>query len=171
MHLFPTEPKCRAQWIKFVQRHRVDFGEPINRYASLCSAHFEPSCFENSLARSMGFKVKNNLETGSIPTRHAVDPKGPEVFRDRRKRQVSVFGSMCIFFTFTFSCSAYQYCFGTKDTFKVSLFSELFLKLEANEEYLSHFNFNPSQYVNSKQKCDASPKRTFVECIHIYFLA
>ena len=73
MHLFPTEPKCRAQWIKFVQRHRVDFGEPINRYASLCSAHFEPSCFENSLARSMGFKVKNNLETGSILTRHAVD--------------------------------------------------------------------------------------------------
>ena len=108
MHLFPTEPKCRAQWIKFVQRHRVDFGEPINQYASLCSAHFEPSCFENSLARSMGFKVKNNLETGSIPTRHAVDPKGPEVFSDRRKRQVSVFRSMCIFFTFTFSCSAYH---------------------------------------------------------------
>ena len=80
----------------------------INRYASLCSAHFEPSCFENSLARSMGFKVKNNLETGSIPTRHPVDPKGPEVFSDRRKRQVSVFRSMCIFFTFTFSCSAYH---------------------------------------------------------------
>ena len=40
MHLFPTEPKCRAQWIKFVQRHRVDFGEPINQYASLCSVHF-----------------------------------------------------------------------------------------------------------------------------------
>ena len=58
MHLFPTEPKCRAQWIKFVQRHRVDFGETINQYASLCSAYFEPSCFENSLARSMGFKVK-----------------------------------------------------------------------------------------------------------------
>jgi len=88
MHLFPTEPQCRAQWIKFVQRHRVDFGEPINQYASLCSAHFDPSCFENSLARSMGFKVKNNLVTGSIPTRHAVDPKGPEVFSDRRKRQV-----------------------------------------------------------------------------------
>ncbi|CAH3045932.1 unnamed protein product [Porites lobata] len=75
MHLFPTEPKCRAQWIKFVQRHRVDFGEPINQYASLCWAHFEPSCFENSLARSMGFKVKNNLETGSILTRHAVDSR------------------------------------------------------------------------------------------------
>ena len=186
MHLFPTEPKCRAQWIKFVQRHRVDFGEPINQYASLCSAHFEPSCFENSLARSMGFKVKNNLETGSIPTRHAVDPKGPEVFSDRRKCQVSVFRSICIFFTFTFSCTheqlcegfmqrlshvKFEYCFGTKDTFKVSLFAELFLKLEAIEEYLSHFNFNSSQYVNSKQKSDASPKRTFVECIHIYFLA
>ena len=65
----------------------------------------------------------------------------------------------------------FGYCFGTKDTFKVSLFAELFLKLKANEEYLSHFNFNPSQYVNSIQKCDASPKRTFVECIRIYFLA
>ena len=65
----------------------------------------------------------------------------------------------------------FEYYFRTKDTFKVSLFAELFLKLKAIEEYLSHFNFNPSQYVNSKQKCDASPKRTFVECIHIYFLA
>ena len=65
----------------------------------------------------------------------------------------------------------FEYCFGTKDTFKVSLFAELFLKLKAIEEYLSQFNFNPSQYVNSKQKCDASPKRTFVECKHIYFLA
>ena len=112
MHLFPTEPKCRAQWIKFVQRHRVDFGEPINRYASLCSAHFEPSCFENSLARSMGFKLKNNLETGSIPTRHAVDARGQEVFSDRRKRQVSVFRSICLFFTFRFSCTHEQLCDG-----------------------------------------------------------
>ena len=65
----------------------------------------------------------------------------------------------------------FEYYFRTKDTFKVSLFAELFLKLKAIEEYLSHFNFNPSQYVNSKQKCDASPKRTLVECKHIYFLA
>ena len=184
MHLFPTEPKCRAQWIKFVQRHRVDFGEPINRYASLCSAHFEPSCFENSLATSMGFKVKNNLVTGSIPTRHTVDPKGPEVFSDQKKRQVSVLYPYAYFLHSRFHAHTnnfvrvsrlshvkFEYCFGTNDTFKVSLFAELFLKLKAIEEYLSHFNFNPSQYVNGKQKCDASPKRTFVECIHIYFLA
>ena len=112
MHLFPTEPKCRAQWIKFVQRHRVDFGEPINRYASLCSAHFVPSCFENSPARSMGFKVKNNLVTGSNLTRHAVNPRGKEVFSDRRKCQVTVFRSICLFFTFTFSCTHEQLCKG-----------------------------------------------------------
>ena len=36
MHTFPTEPKVRAKWVKFVQKHRIDFGEPVSRYAALC---------------------------------------------------------------------------------------------------------------------------------------
>ena len=92
MHLFPTEPTVRAKWLKFVRRHRVHFGEPINKYASLCSAHFEPSCFENSLALSMP-RRKRSLIAGSIPTRYTVLPEGPEVLSGRRKRQVSDFQS------------------------------------------------------------------------------
>ena len=53
MHQFPLDPKIRSQWLKFVQRHRVDFGEPINKYASLCSAHFEPSCYPVRLRLSL----------------------------------------------------------------------------------------------------------------------
>ena len=30
MHQFPTDPVVRAQWVRFVQKHRVDFGEPVN---------------------------------------------------------------------------------------------------------------------------------------------
>ena len=54
-HLFPSEPNVRAQWVKFVRRHRVDFCEPVGKFASLCSAHdhFEQSCFTNSLASSL----------------------------------------------------------------------------------------------------------------------
>ena len=91
MHLFPTEPTVRAKWLKFVWRHRVDFSEPINKYASLCSAHFEPRCFENSLALSMGYKRKRLLIAGSISTRDTVLFEGPEVLSARRKQQVSDF--------------------------------------------------------------------------------
>ena len=38
-----SEPSVRAQWVKFVRRHRVDFGEPVGKFASVCSAHFEQS--------------------------------------------------------------------------------------------------------------------------------
>ena len=36
MHTFPTERKVRAKWVKFVQKHRIDFGEPVSRYVALC---------------------------------------------------------------------------------------------------------------------------------------
>lgn len=92
MHMFPSDATVRAAWINFVQRHRVDFGEPIHKYASLCSAHFEQSCFQNSLASTLegmeGFKMKRNLIRGSIPTRDTVVPEGPQVLSERQKRQV-----------------------------------------------------------------------------------
>ena len=49
-HLFPSEPSARAQWVKFVRRHRVDFGEPVGKFASLSSAHFQQSCFTNNFS-------------------------------------------------------------------------------------------------------------------------
>lgn len=93
MHVFPSDSTLRAKWIKFVQRHRVDFSEPISKHASLCSAHFEQSCFENSLAATLegmeGIKIKRNLIRGSIPTRDTILPEGPQVLSERQKRQVS----------------------------------------------------------------------------------
>ncbi|PFX22546.1 putative RNA-directed DNA polymerase from transposon X-element [Stylophora pistillata] len=84
--------EVRAQWVKFVQRHRVDFGEPVAKHASLCSAHFEQSCYEGSLAFSLDgmTQIKRNkvLIKGSVPTRHAVLPEGPEVLTDRKRRQL-----------------------------------------------------------------------------------
>ena len=101
MHVFPSDPTVRAKWVKFVQRHRVDFGEPVSKFASLCSAHFEESCFTNSLGASLGFQFKKNLIRGSVPTRDAVLPEGPQVLSEREKRQVSDF---CICIIISFLC-------------------------------------------------------------------
>ena len=92
MHQFPSDPKVRQQWVKFVQRHRVDFGEPVNKYAALCSAHFEPSCYSMAFGLSLeGMEQSNRnkvLLKGSIPTRHTVLPAVPEELSDRKRRQV-----------------------------------------------------------------------------------
>lgn len=50
MHTFPSEPTVRAQGIKFVQRHGIDFGELVNKHVALCFVHFEETCFKNDLA-------------------------------------------------------------------------------------------------------------------------
>ena len=45
MHYFPTEESLRDKWTRFVRRHGKDF-IPKKRL-SLCSVHFEESCFEH----------------------------------------------------------------------------------------------------------------------------
>ena len=89
MHTFPTEPKVRAKWVKFVRNHHIDFGKRVSKYAELCSAHFEKHCFQNDIAWSMGFANRRDLIGGSIPTRDTIIPEGPEVLTERHKRQVS----------------------------------------------------------------------------------
>jgi len=95
MHQFPLDPKIWSQWGKFVQRHRVDFGEPINKYGSLCSAHFEPSCYPMRLRLSLQgteeTKPNKVLIKGSIPTRATVLPAIHQKPTDCGKRQVSCF--------------------------------------------------------------------------------
>ena len=90
VHQFPTDPAVRAQWVRFVQRHRVDFGEPVNKYAVLCSAHFEESCFTRnpSLQLEGVSRTRVDLIKGSVPTRDTVLPPGPEVLTERNKRKV-----------------------------------------------------------------------------------
>ena len=92
MHQFPSDPKVRAEWLKFVQQNRVDFGEPVNKHAALCSAHFEPSCYSMAFGLSLEGMEKSKrdkrLLKGSIPTRHTVLPVVPEELSDRKRRQV-----------------------------------------------------------------------------------
>ena len=89
MHKFPDDPNVRSVWVKFVQRH-LDFHEPVNTYACLCSAYFEESCFSTIQHKDVAhLKLRRFLITGSIPTRHTVLPPGPEVLTERKKREVN----------------------------------------------------------------------------------
>ena len=92
MHSFPSDPIIRAQWFRFVQRHRVDFSEPVNKHTCLCSAHFEDSCFirDHSIVEVMTeVKMRRILIKGSVPTRDTVSPPSVEVLTERKRRQVN----------------------------------------------------------------------------------
>jgi fructose-1,6-bisphosphatase len=79
----------KKKWVKFVQRHRKDFSNPVSKYVSLCSAHFEESCYERRYSAIAGNEMKAVLKKGSIPTRDSgVVPQAPEVMTERQKRKV-----------------------------------------------------------------------------------
>lgn len=40
MHTFPLDPGLRAQWVKYVKKHRVDFGEPVSKFGTLWNGFF-----------------------------------------------------------------------------------------------------------------------------------
>ena len=95
MHSFPKDPKTCQQWVKFVRRHRVDFIQPT-KYSSLCSAHFEESCYYRQLAEEgSGYRV---LERGSVPTKDTsfVPENENNEITARGKRKVSRSRKICI---------------------------------------------------------------------------
>ena len=71
LFLFPKDPAVRARWSAFVRLTRKDWLEPTAT-SVLCSAHFEPSCFDEqpNLMGSLGFNVRYRrvLKPGSVPT-------------------------------------------------------------------------------------------------------
>ena len=84
MHQFPTDPVVRAKWVKFVQRHRADFKEPVSKSAALCSVHFEESCYTSTsqiASQLEGYKekVKKILKKGSVPPRDTILPAFSEI--------------------------------------------------------------------------------------------
>lgn len=93
MHQFPRDPVIRSKWVKFVQRHRKDFGEPVNNYAALRSAHFEESCYTRRLSLNLEAmkdeKMNSVLIKGSVPSRDSIAPASPEKLTKRAKRKVS----------------------------------------------------------------------------------
>jgi len=90
MHQFPADPIIRRKWVKFVQRHRVDFSEPVSKYASLCSAHFEEACYERRYSSLLGEDngMKSVLKKGSIPTKAPVVSTLSDVTTERQRRKV-----------------------------------------------------------------------------------
>ena len=97
MHQFPADPTIRRKWVKFVQRHRVDFSEPVSKYASLCSAHFEEECYERRFSSLLGEgnDMKSVLKKGSVPTKVSVVPKESDVTTERQKRKVNILTAYC----------------------------------------------------------------------------
>ena len=93
MHQFPANPVLREKWIKFVQRHRHDFHEP-SKYASLCSAHFEDSCYTRPLAKRLddlsNVSMNRVLIRGSIPTKDTTVVASSQTLSIRQKRQVCI---------------------------------------------------------------------------------
>lgn len=92
MHQFPKDPVVQRKWVKFVQRHRANFHESsVTKYTSLCSAHFEESCYTRKISLDLGEHSKQNkvLIRGSILTRDSVVPERTDILTGRKKRQVS----------------------------------------------------------------------------------
>ena len=93
MYQFPADPAVRAKWVQFVRRHRHDFKNPTSKCTSLCSVHFEDSCYERSLsvlssmeaAGNPWMKVKYCLKKDAISTRDTTTPPGQEELSERSK--------------------------------------------------------------------------------------
>ena len=96
MHQFPSNPVVRRQWVKCVQRHRHDFREPLSKYTSLCSAHFESSCYERKYIGLLisESKMQFILRKGAVPTIDSVSSEREEILTERDKRQVSLVYSL-----------------------------------------------------------------------------
>ena len=95
MHQFPTDPKTREKWTSFARRHRKDFSAHGKSSISLCSAHFEETCFMKPLQLvAPDITLKKVLIKGTVPTRDTFIPiqqtaSSVESMSRREKRQVS----------------------------------------------------------------------------------
>ena len=66
MHSFPSDPKVRAQWVKFVRIHRPDFVDTA--YSALCSVRFEESCLTRLRLSALQVNDGNESETSATST-------------------------------------------------------------------------------------------------------
>ena len=74
MRRFLKDVHLRRLWTQFVWRHRANFE---SEYSALCSAHFEPTCFQRKL--SLGDEAADKLprtllKQGSVPNVDTVAP-------------------------------------------------------------------------------------------------
>lgn len=91
MHYFPADETLRQKWIRFVRIHRKDFVP--TKSSTLCSAHFEESCFHlKGIAfvdeKGNSVQPKRCLIVGSVPTKDTVTPYTSPLTK-RKRRMVS----------------------------------------------------------------------------------
>lgn len=66
-HYFPNNAKDlkrHQQWVRFVRRHRPEF-KP-STYSSLCSVHFEDSCYSVPRGAALQFGVRAKLKDDAV---------------------------------------------------------------------------------------------------------
>ena len=89
MHLFPKDEQQRKQCVKFVRKHRPEFTQTTS--STICSAHFEDSCFEirNLLGVPNTVKPKAKyLIHGAVPTKEIFAAEETKNMSSREKRKV-----------------------------------------------------------------------------------
>lgn len=93
MHQFPSNDYYREKWIRFVQRHRA--GWQPSKSSTLCSAHFEPSCFEQRLDLNLGegdFRTRRFIKKDAIPTKdYPEDTPRSASQTERERRTVRIY--------------------------------------------------------------------------------
>ena len=71
---FPSDPKYRRIWTTKVKLTRARWSGPME-HSSLCSAHFEQTCFERGLHSQFGLAYKAMLVKDAIPTIFSLSKK------------------------------------------------------------------------------------------------
>ncbi|RMX43984.1 hypothetical protein pdam_00017571 [Pocillopora damicornis] len=88
MHQFPVDRAVREKWLKFVQRHRVDFQRADFKACLIVLRPFREGLLRKQLAftlEGMAHAKRNKvLIKGSIPTIHAVVSEVSEELTDRK---------------------------------------------------------------------------------------
>ena len=93
MHTFPKNKARRDQWTRFVRRHRSNW-QPSTT-SVLCSAHFQPSCFEQrpdlnlvETEKFSSFRSRRWLTKDAVPTIDCAGLVDNDVEISSRKRRM-----------------------------------------------------------------------------------
>ena len=100
LHCFPSDPKFRRIWTTKVKLTRAEWSGPT-KHSVICSAHFEPSCFErnpNEKYLQFGIRFQAMLRPDAVPiifstsnNSRRVGEKRRQAFAKRERRRVRKF--------------------------------------------------------------------------------
>jgi hypothetical protein len=81
LHYFPDKLKDDERheaWKNFVRKYRPTFNPSKSKSSSLCSLHFEDSCFaiRRDVARELGIRIRLNRD--AVPTIDAANTRKPK---------------------------------------------------------------------------------------------